>query len=94
MTFPLLMCMLLTYTPTALGARVIAASSPSKLSIATKYGGADFSIDYTKPGWQQEVLKITDGKGVDVIYDPVGMIKGACDPDSSSLFLEREGEHC
>lgn len=62
--------------PLALGARVIAASSPSKLSIPTKYGGADFSIDYTKSGWQQEVMKITGGKGVDVIYDPVGMIKG------------------
>ncbi|THH18963.1 hypothetical protein EW146_g2113 [Bondarzewia mesenterica] len=59
----------------ALGAKVIAAASPSKLSVAKDYGGADFAIDYTKPGWQQEVLKITGGNGVDVVYDPVGMIK-------------------
>jgi len=58
-----------------LGAKVIAAAgSQSKLDIVKKYGGADYTIDYTKPGWQQEVLKITNGKGADVIYDPVGMI--------------------
>jgi NADPH2:quinone reductase len=28
------------------------------------------------PGWQQEALNLTGGKGVDVVYDPVGMIKG------------------
>jgi NADPH:quinone reductase-like Zn-dependent oxidoreductase len=33
-------------------------------------GGADHVVDYTKPNWQQEVLKITGGKGVDVVYDP------------------------
>ena len=40
-------------------------------------GGADYAIDYTKAGWQKEVLKITGGRGVDVAYDPVGRIKGA-----------------
>ncbi|GBE81072.1 Quinone oxidoreductase-like protein [Sparassis crispa] len=60
----------------ALGAKVIAAAgSQEKLDVSTRYGGADFTVDYTKPNWQQEVLKITGGKGVDVIYDPVGLIK-------------------
>ena len=40
-------------------------------------GGADFVVDYTQDGWQKEVLKITGGRGVDVVYDPVGRIKGA-----------------
>jgi len=40
-------------------------------------GGADFVVDYTQGGWQKEVLKITGGRGVDVVYDPVGRIKGA-----------------
>lgn len=53
---------------------IAAAGSQSKLDIAKKYGGADYLVDYTKAGWQQQVLKITGGKGVDVIYDPVGMI--------------------
>ena len=66
---------------TALGARVIACASPSKLDVARTIGGADFVVDYTKDGWQKEVLKITGGRGVDLVYDPVGRIKGAsCSP--------------
>lgn len=61
----------------ALGAKVIAAAgSQEKLDVAKRYGGADHVVNYTKPDWQKDVLKITGGKGVDVIYDPVGMIKG------------------
>jgi len=59
----------------ALGAKVIAATgSPRKMEIAKRLGGADFAIDYSKPGWQKEVLALTDQRGVDVIYDPVGLI--------------------
>lgn len=62
---------------TALGANVIgAASTQEKLDVSIKYGGADYAVDYTKPDWQKEVMKITGGKGVDLIYDPVGMIRG------------------
>ena len=48
----------------------------TKLDISVKYGGADHAINYSKPDWQKEVMKLTGGKGVDVIYDPVGMIRG------------------
>lgn len=60
----------------ALGATVIAtASSPEKLAICKKYG-ADHVVNYSgEPAvWQKEVMRITKGKGVDVVYDPVGMI--------------------
>ena len=61
----------------ALGAKVIAAAgSQDKLDICKKLGGADCGVNYTKKGWQQEVLKLTGGRGVDVIYDPVGLIAG------------------
>lgn len=61
---------------TALGAKVIAtAGSAEKLRVCKEKGGADFALDYTKPDWQKEVLKITGGKGANVIYDPVGMIQ-------------------
>ena len=61
----------------ALGARVIAAAgSESKLDIVKRFGGADYTINYSKPGWQKTVLEITQGKGVDIIYDPVGLING------------------
>ena len=65
------------HNPSALGATVIgAAGSQSKLNICKQYGGADYIVDYTKPDWQKEVLQITAGKGVDVIFDPVGKIAG------------------
>ena len=61
----------------ALGAKVIAAAgSQAKIDVSVKLGGADYGVDYSKEGWQKEVLKITGGKGVDVIYDPVGLIRG------------------
>ena len=60
----------------ALGAKVIAAAgSEAKLDVA-KECGAHYAVDYTKKDWQKEVLKITNGHGADVIFDPVGMIKG------------------
>lgn len=60
-----------------LGAKVIAAvGSDEKIEIAKRYGGADHGINYSKPGWQKDVLAITEGKGVDVVYDPVGLING------------------
>ncbi|CED84007.1 Zinc-binding oxidoreductase [Phaffia rhodozyma] len=59
----------------SLGCKVIAtASSADKLEICKKHGGADFGIDYSKDSWQKEVLEITGGKGVDVVFDPVGLL--------------------
>ncbi|EKM80973.1 hypothetical protein AGABI1DRAFT_112678 [Agaricus bisporus var. burnettii JB137-S8] len=59
----------------ALGARVIAAAgSDSKLEIAKRVGGADYGVNYSKPGWQKAVLELTNKKGVDIIYDAVGLI--------------------
>lgn len=65
----------------ALGAKVIAAAgSAEKIEIAKRYGGADYGVNYSNPGWQKEVLAMTGGKGVDVIYDPVGLINGSASP--------------
>lgn len=37
--------------------------------------GADHGIDYRSPKWPEEVKKLTpDGRGVDIVYDPVGLI--------------------
>ena len=55
-----------------LGARVIAtAGSPEKLAAATEHG-ADHAIDYRERDFREEVLALTDGRGADAIYDPVG----------------------
>lgn len=56
----------------ALGARVIAtASSDDKLEVC-KRAGADAVIDYKESDFVAEVKSLTDGRGADVIYDPVG----------------------
>ena len=55
-----------------MGATVIAtASTPEKLAIAQQYG-ADHLINYREENFKDRVKEITDGKGADVIYDPVG----------------------
>ncbi|KAH9917875.1 alcohol dehydrogenase, partial [Epithele typhae] len=60
----------------ALGAKVVAAAgSQEKLDISVKYGGTDHSVNYSKEGWREEVLKLTGGQGVDVTYDPIGLIR-------------------
>ncbi len=56
----------------AMGARVIAAaSSAEKLQVA-KDAGADELIDYSDGQLKDKVKALTDGRGADVIYDPVG----------------------
>ncbi|EGX44294.1 hypothetical protein TWF173_010592 [Orbilia oligospora] len=58
----------------ALGGKVIAtAGSKDKLEICKSFG-ADYGIIYREKSWTQEVLKLTGGRGVDVVYDPVGLV--------------------
>ncbi len=55
-----------------MGARVIAcASSADKIAFAKKHG-ADDGIDYSKEDLKDALRRLTDGRGADVIYDPVG----------------------
>lgn len=56
----------------AMGARVIAAASAdSKLAIAKSVGAAD-GIRYDRDSLKEQARLLTDGKGVDVVFDPVG----------------------
>jgi NADPH2:quinone reductase len=59
----------------AFGATVIAtAGTKHKLDVAKSFG-ADFTLDYTDPTWPDMVKKLTPkGRGVDIVFDPVGMI--------------------
>ncbi|MFT5533952.1 MAG: NADPH2:quinone reductase [Burkholderiaceae bacterium] len=58
----------------ALGARVIAAaSSDEKLAVCREHG-ADVTINYSTEDLRGAIKAATDGKGPDVIYDPVGGI--------------------
>ena len=56
----------------AMGAEVIAAASnDDKLEFA-RTAGADHLINYSKDSLREAVKTLTDGEGVDVVYDPVG----------------------
>lgn len=56
----------------ALGARVIAAaSSDDKLALCRQVG-ADATINYATEDLRKRALELTEGKGADVVYDPVG----------------------
>ena len=55
-----------------LGGRVFAAASTAAKRAAAQQAGAQELIDYTAAQWTDEIKRLTLGKGVDVIFDPVG----------------------
>ena len=55
-----------------LGAQVIATAGSAEKLAAAREHGADHLINYREADFREEVLAITDGRGADVIYDPVG----------------------
>ena len=56
----------------AAGARVLAAASTNEKLAVCHAHGADVLINYSIVDLREAVKTLTDGKGVDVIYDPVG----------------------
>ncbi len=56
----------------AMGARVIAAASTAQKRAVAEAHGADATIDYTTEKLTERVMALTDGKGADVCFDPVG----------------------
>ena len=56
----------------AAGARVIAAASTDAKCALCKTLGADATINYQSQNLREAIKALTDGKGPDVVYDPVG----------------------
>jgi len=54
------------------GARVIAAASSDEKLERAKKTGADFLINYTAGSFDKTVLKLTEGRGVDVVFEHTG----------------------
>ena len=55
-----------------LGLKVVAcASSPEKLAVCSEHG-ADHLLDYATDNLRERVKALTGGRGVDIVYDPVG----------------------
>ncbi len=55
------------------GARVIGTVSTAEKAKLAQQAGADDVIIYTQGDWEAEVRRITGGRGVQVVYDSVGI---------------------
>ena len=67
----------------AMGARVIAAASSAEKLETARAHGADATINYATEKLTERVMALTDDKGADVCFDPVG--GDLFDPALSSL---------
>jgi NADPH2:quinone reductase len=56
----------------AVGAKVIAAASTAEKCALCVAQGADATINYGTENLREAIKTLTDGKGPDVVYDPVG----------------------
>ena len=54
-----------------IGAVTYGTASPGKHKFLTDRG-LDHPIDYRKTDWQPQLMQLTDGRGVDLIIDPIG----------------------
>jgi NADPH2:quinone reductase len=64
--------LLLTQMAHNIGARVIATVSTEEKAKLARDAGADDIILYTQSDFEVETKRLTDNKGVDVVYDSVG----------------------
>ncbi|HQN14232.1 MAG TPA: NADPH:quinone oxidoreductase family protein [Quisquiliibacterium sp.] len=55
-----------------LGARVVATAGSDEKADACRRHGADFVINHRRESFRPAVLALTDGRGADVVFDPVG----------------------
>jgi NADPH:quinone reductase len=55
----------------AFGAKVIATAGTEEKRTACLQEGADYAIDY-RSGFVDRVKELTSGRGVDIVYDPIG----------------------
>ncbi len=63
--------LLLTQMAKMRGARVIASVGSAEKAQLARQAGADEVVVYTEQDFQAEALRLTGGKGVDVVYDSV-----------------------
>ncbi len=64
--------LLLTQIAKRIGARVITTVSTAAKAELSREAGADEVILYSEQDFEVEVKRLTDGKGVDIVYDSVG----------------------
>jgi len=64
--------LLLVQMARAVGARVIGTASSDDKAKLAREAGADEVIVFTRQDFEEEVKRLTNGKGVEVVYDGVG----------------------
>lgn len=79
--------LMLTQVAAATGARVITTTSAAEKAERSTAAGADAVIRYDHEDVAQRVAELTDGRGVDVVYDSVGDATAR----SSMASLRRRG---
>ena len=75
--------LLLVQMAKSLGARVIGTVGSEEKARLAREAGADEAIIYTQADFEAETKRLTDNKGVDVVYDGVG--KSTFDKDMNIL---------
>jgi NADPH:quinone reductase len=75
--------LLLTQIAKMCGAQVMTTVSTEEKAALSRDAGADHAINYTTQEFDQEVRRITNGRGVQVVYDSVG--KSTFDRSLNSL---------
>jgi NADPH:quinone reductase-like Zn-dependent oxidoreductase len=74
-----------------MGAKVFATSSTDeKLQIAKKLGASELINYKTTPAWADEILRLTNGKGVDLVAD----VGGSGTVEASVKALRQGGTAC
>lgn len=82
----------------AQGATVICTVGSVDKAAVVKRLGADHVINYTEPHWERAVLDATDGRGVDLVMDSVGLVEKSirCSSYGARIvvvgFAGREGD--
>jgi NADPH:quinone reductase len=66
-------------TARAMGLTIIGTASTAKGLELAKREGAHHALDHCKPGYQEEILKITGGRGVDIILEMLANVNLAAD---------------
>lgn len=77
--------LLLVQMAKKIGARVIATAGNEEKAKLAREAGADDCIIYTQSDFESETKRLTDGKGVHVVYDGVG--KATFDKDLEVLRM-------
>jgi NADPH2:quinone reductase len=64
--------LMITQVARLCGARVIATAGTDEKAALAREAGADEVIVYTRQDFEAETRRLTEGRGVDVVYDAVG----------------------